>query len=240
MRIKALNSQCQGTRDFAATLMEYGVFFKDLHLLEKALTHPTYAYEQGLEESNQRLEFLGDSVLSIIIVDYLYRNYPEKQEGELSKLKSSVVSGETLAKGARALRMYDYLLIGKGEDKLGGRYRDSVLGDAFEALLAAIYLELGLDEVRKFLFQILLPHLEEIVKHGVQDYKTILQELLQKEYKKSVTYKVLEELGPDHDKYFKVGLLWDDEIIAIGLGKSKKEAERQGAKLAVEYFTQKG
>lgn len=235
-----MNRISQDTRKFAESLIEYGVFFKDLQLLEKALTHPTYAYEQGLEESNQRLEFLGDSVLSIIIVDYLYRNYPDKHEGELSKLKSSVVSGETLAKGARSLKMYDYLLIGKGEEKLGGRYRDSVLADAFEALLASIYLELGLDEVRKFLYQILLPHLEEIVEHGVQDYKTILQELLQKEYKKSVTYKVLEELGPDHDKYFKVGLLWEDEIIAIGLGKSKKEAERQGAKLAVEYFTQKG
>ena len=235
-----MNRISQDTRKFAESLIEYGVFFKDLQLLEKALTHPTYAYEQGLEESNQRLEFLGDSVLSIIIVDYLYRNYPDKHEGELSKLKSSVVSGETLAKGARSLKMYDYLLIGKGEEKLGGRYRDSVLADAFEAQLASIYLELGLDEVRKFLYQILLPHLEEIVEHGVQDYKTILQELLQKEYKKSVTYKVLEELGPDHDKYFKVGLLWEDEIIAIGLGKSKKEAERQGAKLAVEYFTQKG
>lgn len=215
----------------------YGIVFQRLDLLQVALTHPTYSYELGLEENNQRLEFFGDTVLSLNIVEYLYKTYPEKQEGELSKIKSVIVSGETLAKGARTFKLYDFLLIGKGEEKVGGRYRDSVLADAFEALLAAIYLDLGFEKARSFIFSILQEFLDEIMTQGIRDYKTILQELLQKEYKKSVVYKVLEELGPDHDKNFKVGLLWEDQIIAIGLGKSKKEAERQGAKMAIEYFT---
>lgn len=228
------------TLECQKSLMDFGIEIKNLNILETALTHPTYSYEHGQSQNNQRLEFLGDTVLSLIIVEYLYGKYPDKQEGELSKIKSVVVSGETLAQGARKFKLYDYLLIGKGEEKVGGRYRDSVLADAFEALLAAIYLDLGFNKVKEFVFQILDDIIEEIVTKGVRDYKTILQELLQKDYKKSVEYKVLAEKGPDHDKVFTVGLLWEDQVIAIGLGKSKKEAERQGAKIAIEYFLNKG
>ncbi len=227
------------TLECQKSLKDFGIEINDLSMLETALTHPTYSYENGLTDNNQRLEFLGDTVLSLIIVEYLYNMYPNKQEGELSKIKSVVVSGETLAQGARKFRLYDYLLIGKGEEKVGGRYRDSVLADAFEALIAAIYLDLGFNKVKEFVFQILDDIIEEIVTKGVRDYKTILQELLQKDYKKSVEYKVLAEKGPDHDKVFTVGLLWDNHVIAIGLGKSKKEAERQGAKIAIEYFLNK-
>lgn len=227
------------TLECQKSLKDFGIEINDLSMLETALTHPTYSYENGLSDNNQRLEFLGDTVLSLIIVEYLYNMYPNKQEGELSKIKSVVVSGETLAQGARKFKLYDYLLIGKGEEKVGGRYRDSVLADAFEALLAAIYLDLGFNKVKEFVFQILDDIIEEIVTKGVRDYKTILQELLQKDYKKSVEYKVLAEKGPDHDKVFTVGLLWEDQVIAIGLGKSKKEAERQGAKIAIEYFLNK-
>lgn len=227
------------TLECQKSLKDFGIEINDLSMLETALTHPTYSYENGLTDNNQRLEFLGDTVLSLIIVEYLYNMYPNKQEGELSKIKSVVVSGETLAQGARKFKLYDYLLIGKGEEKVGGRYRDSVLADAFEALLAAIYLDLGFNKVKEFVFQILDDIIEEIVTKGVRDYKTILQELLQKDYKKSVEYKVLAEKGPDHDKVFTVGLLWEDQVIAIGLGKSKKEAERQGAKIAIEYFLNK-
>lgn len=227
------------TLECQKSLKDFGIEIKDIQMLETALTHPTYSYENGLNDNNQRLEFLGDTVLSLIIVEYLYNMYPNKQEGELSKIKSVVVSGETLAQGARKFKLYDYLLIGKGEEKVGGRYRDSVLADAFEALLATIYLDLGYDKVKKFVFQILDDSIEEIVTKGVKDYKTILQELLQKDYKKSVKYKVLAEKGPDHDKVFTVGLIWEDQVIAIGLGKSKKEAERQGAKIAIDYFLNK-
>lgn len=228
------------TLECQKSLVDFGIEIKNLNMLETALTHPTYSYENNLSENNQRLEFLGDTVLSMIIVEYLYAMYPTKQEGELSKIKSVVVSGESLAEGARKFKLYDYLLIGKGEEKVGGRYRDSVLADAFEALVAAIYLDLGFEKVKEFVFQILDDIIEEIVTKGVRDYKTILQELLQKDYKKSVDYKVLAEKGPDHDKVFTVGLIWEEQVIAIGLGKSKKEAERQGAKIAIEYFLNKG
>ncbi|KAF0091489.1 MAG: ribonuclease III [Fusobacteria bacterium] len=228
------------TLECQKSLVDFGIEIKNLNMLKTALTHPTYSYENNLPENNQRLEFLGDTVLSLIIVEYLYAMYPNKQEGELSKIKSVVVSGESLAEGARKFKLYDYLLIGKGEEKVGGRYRDSVLADAFEALIAAIYLDLGFEKVKEFVFQILDDIIEEIVTKGVRDYKTILQELLQKDYKKSVEYKVLAEKGPDHDKVFTVGLIWEEQVIAIGLGKSKKEAERQGAKIAIEYFLNKG
>lgn len=218
-------------------LKGYGIVFNNMDILELAMTHPTYSYENSLEENNQRLEFLGDTVLSLIVVEYLFNRFPQKQEGELSKLKSAIVSRETLAKAARRFKLYDYILIGKGEEKIGGRFRDSVLGDAFEALIAAIYLDLGYLKAKEFVFNCLMDLIEEILTKGVKDYKTILQELLQKKYKKSVSYKVLEENGPDHDKNFTVGLVWEEQIIAIGRGKSKKEAERQGAKIAVDYFS---
>ena len=218
-------------------LKVYGIVFNNIDILELAMTHPTYSYENSLEENNQRLEFLGDTVLSLIVVKYLFNRFPQKQEGELSKLKSAIVSGETLAKAARKFKLYDYLLIGKGEEKIGGRFRDSVLGDAFEALIAAIYLDSGYLKAKEFVFNCLMDLIEEILIKGVKDYKTILQELLQKKYKKSVSYKVLEENGPDHDKNFTVGLVWEEQTIAIGRGKSKKEAERQGAKIAVDYFS---
>jgi len=142
------------TLECQKSLMDFGIEIKNLNMLETALTHPTYSYENGLSENNQRLEFLGDTVLSLIIVEYLYTMYPNKQEGELSKIKSVVVSGETLAQGARKFKLYDYLLIGKGEEKVGGRYMDSVLADAFEALLAAIYLDLGFNNVKGLVYQI--------------------------------------------------------------------------------------
>lgn len=218
-------------------LKVYGIVFNNIDILELAMTHPTYSYENSLEENNQRLEFLGDTVLSLIVVEHLFNRFPQKQEGELSKLKSAIVSGETLAKAARKFKLYDYILIGKGEEKIGGRFRDSVLGDAFEALIAAIYLDSGYLKAKEFVFNCLMDLIEEILTKGIKDYKTILQELLQKKYKKSVSYKVLEENGPDHDKNFTIGLVWEEQTIAIGRGKSKKEAERQGAKIAVDYFS---
>ena len=222
--------------EFYEELKKYGIVFNNIETLKLAMTHPTYSYENSLDDNNQRLEFLGDTVLSLTIVEYLFHRFPDKQEGELSKIKSAVVSGETLAKAAREFKLYDYLLIGKGEEKIGGRFRDSVLGDAFEALIAAIYLDLGYLKAKDFIFTMLMNLIEEILTKGVKDYKTILQELLQKKYKKSVEYKVLEENGPDHDKSFTVGLIWEDQVVSIGIGKSKKEAERQGAKIAIDYF----
>lgn len=228
----------ESTYACSEALGAYGIHLNKLDVLEKALTHPTYAYERQLEDNNQRLEFVGDAIVGYIIAEYLFLTYPEKREGELSQIKSILVSGETFALAAREFKLYDYLLMGKGERQRGGQFRDSVLADALEALIATIYFECGYKKVKDFVFTLLLPILGELLENGFKDYKTILQELLQKDYKKSVDYRILEETGPDHDKSFTSGVYWEDELIAIGRGKSKKEAERQGAKLAIDYFKQ--
>lgn len=214
----------------------FNIEFEKLDTLEKALTHPTYAYENNLPDSNQRLEFLGDTVLGFIIAEYLFETFRDKNEGDLSKIKGALVSGESLAQVGREIFLYKYLLMGKGEDKIGGRYKDSVLSDVYESLLAAIYLDLGYDKAKHFIYTTLLPKLEELLENGMKDFKTILQEMVQKDYKKNVIYKILEENGPDHDKSFTAGIFWEDNLVAIGVGKSKKEAERNGAKLAISYF----
>ncbi|AMP20706.1 hypothetical protein AZF37_05535 [endosymbiont 'TC1' of Trimyema compressum] len=217
-------------------LEEFNIYFQQLDTLEKALTHPTYAYENNLKDSNQRLEFLGDTILGFIVAEYLFQTYTDKNEGDLSKIKGALVSGESLAIVGRDIFLYKYLLMGKGEDKIGGRYKDSVISDAYESLLAAIYLELGYEVVKQFIYRTLMHKIAELLENGMMDFKTILQELVQKEYKKNVEYKILEENGPDHDKSFTAGIFWEDNLVAIGVGKSKKEAERNGAKLAISYF----
>lgn len=227
----------QTTRELSTSLQEYGIQIRDTELLETSLTHTTYSYEKNLPLNNQRLEFLGDSVLSLVVVEYLYKGFPEKPEGELAEIKSLTVSEETLAGVAREIRLYDYLLIGKGHEKMGGRYMDSVLADAFEALLAAIYLDQGYAKVRSFIHQLLAESIDKIAVTGYKDYKTILQELLQKEYKKSVEYKLLEEIGPEHNRTFKIGVIWEGQVIAIGIAKKKQTAEKQGARQAIEYFS---
>lgn len=220
-------------------LEEIGIEIENLELLETALTHPTYSYENNSVTNNQRLEFLGDSILSHVIVEYLFEKYPDKQEGFLTGIKAAVVADEFLAKAARKLKLYDYLIVGKGEEKIGGRYRDNNLADAFEAIIAAIYLDQGFDSARKFVLELFHDIMEDVIERGVKSHKTILQELLQKDYKKSVEYKVLEEKGPDHEKVYTVGIVWEGQVIAIGIGKSKQEAEKQGAKIAIEYFLNK-
>ena len=220
-------------------LEEFNIYFQQLDALEKALTHPTYAYENNLKDSNQRLEFLGDTILGFIVAEYLFQTYTDKNEGDLSKIKGALVSGESLAIVGRDIFLYKYLLMGKGEDKIGGRYKDSVISDAYESLLAAIYLELGYEVAKQFIYRTLMPKIAELLENGMMDFKTILQELVQKEYKKNVEYKILQENGPDHDKSFTVGIFWEDNLVAIGVGKSKKEAERNGAKLAISYFENK-
>ena len=226
----------QSTIECQKYLEEFNIYFEKLDTLEKALTHPTYAYENNLNDSNQRLEFLGDTILGFIVAEYLFETFADKNEGDLSKIKGALVSGESLAIVGRDIFLYKYLLMGKGEDKFGGRYKDSVLSDAYESLLAAIYLELGYEVVKHFIYTTLLPKLDELLQNGMMDFKTILQELVQKDYKKNVEYKILEENGPDHDKSFTGGIFWEDNLVAIGVGKSKKEAERNGAKLAISYF----
>jgi len=210
----------------------------DLNTLNTALIHPTFVFEnKGLHlEHNQRLEFLGDAVLGLVVGEYLYRNYPHKPEGELTKLRAAVVCETTLAKVARKLGLGDMLLLGHGEELTGGRERPSILADAFEAVIAAIYLETGLDGAKKFIIKQLADEIVEVVNSGFKDYKTMLQELVQKEHEDNVTYTILEESGPDHDKSFVAGVLWKGNLLAKGKGKSKKEAEQQAAAKALELL----
>ncbi len=207
--------------------------FKDISLLENALTHSSYANEvrTGMG-SNERLEFLGDSVLSIIVSEHLYKCFPNTPEGELTKTRAALVCEKSLCGFSRELGIGRCLKLGKGEDKGGGRERDSILADAFEAVLAAIYLDGGMEPARRHVMNFVLRELsthEEVFK----DYKTALQEIIQRNPEESVTYILTDEQGPDHDKLFTVEVHLNSNVIGTGKGKNKKQAEQQAAKQAL-------
>ncbi|AGB41359.1 ribonuclease III [Halobacteroides halobius DSM 5150] len=215
---------------------EIEVQFSDLKLLEKAITHKSYANEkQELKiKDNERLEFLGDSVLDLIISRYIFLNYPDHPEGELAKIRSVVVSAPILAEKAREIELGKYMLLGKGEEMTGGRKRDSILADGFEAVVGSIYLDQGLEASQEFILDLLVPNIKEVEQGSyVRDYKTLLQELIQKDSNLRPDYKVVEEKGPDHNKRFTVEVIFDQEILGVGVGFSKKEAEQKAAKKAI-------
>lgn len=205
--------------------------FKDNKLICTALTHSSYANEAKRRVPfNERLEFLGDSVLGLVISDYLYQNFPELTEGELSKIRAGVVSEVSLAQKARELGVGSYLRLGKGEDNIGGRERSSVLADAMEAIIGAMYLDGGLNTARSFVIKQLAPTIaSQLAGKGQQDYKTELQELLQSRSTLEIFYDIIKEEGPDHDKWFTAQVYHGDLTIGSGQGKSKKEAEQQAA-----------
>ncbi|MBR5473100.1 MAG: ribonuclease III [Clostridia bacterium] len=209
--------------------------FNNINLLKNALVHSSYANEvRGNTHSNERLEFLGDSVLSVIVADHIYHKYPQMPEGELTRLRASLVCERSLCALSRELNIGDYLMLGRGEDKNGGRERDSILADAFEAVLAAIYLDGGMDAARTHVMNTVLRDLEH---HGdedsFKDYKTTLQEIIQRNPEESVSYVLIGESGPDHDKQFTVAVHLNSNIIGTGAGKSKKQAEQMAAKQAL-------
>ncbi len=211
--------------------------FKDISLLENALTHSSYANEaRNGVKSNERLEFLGDSVLSIIVSDYIFKEFSNIPEGELTKLRASLVCEKSLCTFSRELNLGVYLKLGKGEDKGGGRERDSILADAFEAVLAAIYLDGGMDVARSHVLRFVLPELEQTNDEVFKDYKTALQEIIQRNPEESVTYILTGESGPDHDKVFEVEVHLNSNIIGKGTGKSKKRAEQMAAKQALQLM----
>jgi len=205
-----------------------------LELAELALTHPSFAYENpefaGMH--NQRLEFLGDAVLNLVVGEYFYRNFPEYSEGELTRCRAQVVCAPALAARAHALGLGEYLRLGRGEEMSGGRERVSVLADAFEALAGAMYLSLSWPELQEKLLAFLKPCLE--AGHPVDrgNCKTALQELMQKKGE-SVAYAILQESGPDHDKRFLAGVFWRGFLLGKGEGRSKKEAEQRAAGAAL-------
>ena len=213
-----------------------GYVFRDPRNLVLALTHSSYANEKKSADlkSNERLEFLGDSVLNIITSDYIYRNFPDLPEGEMTRTRAAVVCEASLMRCAEKIRLGDYLFLGKGEENTGGRNRASILSDAFEALIGAIYLDGGMEEARRFV----LKFMEEICPDtaGIdvfKDYKTMFQEIIQKQSDQRITYRILDETGPDHDKTFTAQVLVGDKPYGEGTGRSKKEAEQNAAKDAI-------
>ncbi|TYP59966.1 ribonuclease III [Thermosediminibacter litoriperuensis] len=216
-----------------------GVDFDDLDILNKALIHPSYAYEKGLssQEHNQRLEFLGDAVLELAISEWIYDKYPNYTEGELTKLRALLVCEESLAYLSRKLTLGDFLIMGKGEEITGGREKASILADTFEALIGAMYLDKGFDVVTGFIREKFKPIMEKAEEGKLfPDYKTALQEMLQRISPDRITYNVVKEEGPDHDKTFFVEVVWKDKVLGCGCGKSKKEAEQNAARSAIRFL----
>ena len=212
--------------------------FNNVELLKNALTHSSYANEVRCGvSSNERLEFLGDSVLSIIVSEYIYDNFPKMPEGELTRLRASLVCEKTLCSFSRELELGKYLRLGKGEDKGGGRERDSILADAFEAVLAAIFLDGGMEYARAHAMKFVLRELEHHdVQDDFKDYKTTLQEIIQRNPEETVTYILTAESGPDHNKSFTVEVHLNSNVIGEGKGRSKKQAEQMAAKQALKLM----
>ncbi|MFO7295035.1 MAG: ribonuclease III [Caldicoprobacter sp.] len=218
-----------------------GYRFDNIQLLDTALTHSSYANERpGSSQHNERLEFLGDSVLGLVISEYLYTNFPELTEGNLAKIKALVVSEACLAKAARRIGLGQRMLLGKGEEHTGGRDRDSILADAFESVIAAIFLDGGLDEARKFVLKNLSQFIDDALNgKGIRDYKTDLQEVLQKKSDKAIEYRIVGDSGPDHQKIFIAQVYHGDKLLGEGVGRSKKEAEQHAAQKALEDMKNK-
>lgn len=213
--------------------------FKDISLLDNALTHRSFVNEKaGIDcRDNERLEFLGDAVLGLCISDMLMQEFPDYTEGQLSKLRASVVNEQSLAELAGRFSVGDYLLLGKGEEISGGREKNSLLANTFEAIIAAIYLDCGFNETLLIVRRLFSPLIEEGAQELIyRDYKTIVQELAQNRFRETPHYTLIGEYGPDHDKIFEMELTLGGIIATIGLGKSKKEAEQAAAKKALEML----
>lgn len=215
-----------------------GLKFKNEANITSAFIHRSYLNEsKTVKNSNERLEFLGDSILSLLVSEYLYLQYPKFSEGELTNLRSSVVKTKTLSEISQNLDLGKYLYLSRGEEESGGRENISILANTFEAFLGAIYLDLGLPSVKKILSKFLFPLLDEILaKKKYKDAKSEYQEIIQEQTKISPIYKVITQKGPDHAKEFTVGVYVDNILQAMGSGKSKQEAEMEAAEAALEKW----
>lgn len=227
--------------DTAGLEKTVGYTFRDSGVLREALTHSSYSNEMRSHgfalPCNERMEFLGDSVLSAITSDYLFRSYPALPEGDLSRIRAGTVCEKALSKFAKAIRLGDYLLLGHGEEMTQGRTRPSILADAFEALLAAMYLDGGYEPVKAFLMPYICPEIDAMVRSGsFRDYKTMLQQIVQQEQGEKLEYIVTGESGPAHDKVFEVEAHLNSNVIGHGSGHSKREAEQMAAREALTLF----
>ena len=213
---------------------EIGYTFKNKQLLQNALTHTSYAYEKKIN-SNEKLEFLGDSILEFISSVYIYENYSNLKEGEMTKVRASVVCEKNLHRIAKAHNFSDFLFLGKSERAIAREVRPAILADSVEAIIAAIYLDGGLEEAKKFIVENLKEDIEQATHHvGQKDYKTVLQEKLQVHGNVHIEYRIIKETGPDHNKVFWAEVMCNGKILASGEGKSKKRAEMEAAKNALE------
>ncbi|MCD8085256.1 MAG: ribonuclease III [Clostridiales bacterium] len=213
--------------------------FKDISLLENALIHSSYANEHHLGgiHSNERLEFLGDSILGMVVADSLYRTFPELPEGNLTRLRASLVCENSLVLVAKELQLGAYLKLGKGEEAGGGRTRPSINADAVEAVLAAVYLDGGIDEARRIIQRFILNNMAKAYEAS-RDYKTALQELVQRKSGQVLTYHLVGESGPDHAKQFTMEVRLNEQPVGQGTGRSKKEAEQMAARAAIAKLSQ--
>lgn len=211
-----------------------GYTFKDRSILYEALSHSSFANESKDKlNSNERLEFLGDSVLSIVVSDYLFANFKDLPEGELTKTRATLVCEKTLAQFAKTIDLGEYLMLGKGEIATGGNERPSILADAFEAVIAAIYLDGGMDAAKKHIMRFMPEDIRAAVSKAYDDYKTILQEIVQKNPEEHVDYYLVGESGPDHNKSFEIEVRLNSNVIGKGTARSKKQAEQNAAKEAL-------
>ena len=215
-----------------------GYHFNNVSLLKEALTHSSFANEHRSQhiKYNERLEFLGDTVLSIVVSDYIFKNCPELPEGELTKLRASLVCEKSLYEFAKRIDLGNYLLLSKGEKNNGGADRPSILSDAFEALIAAIYIDGGMKSASKHILNFVVPEIKNTKKKRINDYKTTLQEIIQKNPGEQLEYVLVDESGPDHNKHFVVEVHLNSNVIGKGGGRSKKEAEQQAAREALELM----
>jgi ribonuclease III len=237
-RTELKNGQVVRLRDeFEGLQHAIGYRFRDRGLLEHAMTHTSRANEDvsGGVADNESMEFLGDALLGFVVADMLFREFPEYDEGQKSKTKAAIVSTTTLARQAERLTLGDHLLLGRGEEKTGGRRKQALLADGYEALIAAIYLDGGLEHARAFIAREFTPLLEEARRVGVagQDYKSTLQELLQSREQPLPEYRLVATIGPDHSKQFEMEVVVSGERLAAATGPSKKEAEQEAARLAL-------
>ncbi|CCZ18845.1 MAG: ribonuclease III [Clostridium sp.] len=211
-----------------------GYTFKNKALLKNALTHTSYAYENHIQ-SNEKLEFLGDSILEFLSSKYIYNNYPKLKEGEMTKVRATVVCEDSLYKIADKHNFSDFLYVGKSERMHQGNRKIAIMADSVEAVIAAIYFDSGLEEAEKFIISNLKEEIEIATKNvGIKDHKTVLQEKLQVNGNVNIKYEIINETGPDHDKTFTAEVKLDGKVLAVGKGKTKKQAEMDAAGKALE------
>lgn len=211
-----------------------GYEFKNKNLLTLAITHSSYAHENGEKEYNEKIEYLGDAVLELISSEYIFKTYPKLSEGEMTKARAYAVCEESLAEVANRYGFSDFLRVGRCESKVNGRYRNSILADSVEAIIGAIYLDSGIDDARSFILPNIKNRLESFVAKGNKDYKTQLQEILQVNGDIKIEYKIVDSYGPEHDKVFVSEVYVNGKVFGKGKGRNKKEAEMEAAQEAIK------